>query len=294
MSALLKLNVFTLFLFLLITACTQSQKNTPFKSPAGYDLTKPQRFRMHEDLLEISGIAFNNGQPDTVYGIEDEDGRVYYSRLGDNEVKYTHFAKQGDYEDITLLNNRIYALKSNGTIFSFSLNEVNRDKPDNVTESKHILPKAEYEGMYADNQSGKIYVLCKNCGGKNKQELIGGYILQTVADSLKQTGSFTINAKTPLTGTDKKSDTFRPSGLAKNPVDKQWYIISASNNMLVITDEKWNVKDTYKLKGARFLQPEGIAFDKDGNMYISNEGDELSNANILKFVYNKASVNNGR
>jgi uncharacterized protein YjiK len=57
-------------------------------------------------------------------------------------------------------------------------------------------------------------------------------------------------------------------------------------NLLVITDENWKVKDAFTLNGNTFYQPEGIAFDSRGNLYISNEGDELSNGNILRFQRN--------
>jgi len=56
---------------------------------------------------------------------------------------------------------------------------------------------------------------------------------------------------------------------------------------LVITNSKWQVEDAVSLSSNVFTQPEGIAFDKDGNMYISNEGDDLSDGNILKFVRQK-------
>jgi hypothetical protein len=54
---------------------------------------------------------------------------------------------------------------------------------------------------------------------------------------------------------------------------------------LMITDANWKVKDVYPLDPRRFRQPEGLAFDTAGNMYISNEGDEVSNGNVLKFEY---------
>ena len=53
---------------------------------------------------------------------------------------------------------------------------------------------------------------------------------------------------------------------------------------MVITDANWKVQDVYPLIGNSFYQPEGIAFDAEGNLYISNEGDELSDGNVLKFI----------
>jgi uncharacterized protein YjiK len=47
------------------------------------------------------------------------------------------------------------------------------------------------------------------------------------------------------------------------------------------------VKEVYPLNPALFRQPEGIAFDNENNLYISNEGDDISKGNVLKFVFKK-------
>ncbi|MCR6719600.1 MAG: SdiA-regulated domain-containing protein [Chitinophagaceae bacterium] len=84
-----------------------------------------------------------------------------------------------------------------------------------------------------------------------------------------------------------KGKRFQPSALARHPVTGEWFILSSVNKLLVITDENWNVKSAWKLTPSRFRQPEGMAFDKDGNLFISNEGDEVTSGNVLEFKYNQ-------
>ncbi|RYZ91706.1 MAG: SdiA-regulated family protein, partial [Sphingobacteriaceae bacterium] len=99
---------------------------------------------------------------------------------------------------------------------------------------------------------------------------------------IQQAGSFSVT----VTDTEKKKTKFAPSALAKNPRTGEWYIVSSVNKLLVVADANWKVKQTYPLSVSIFPQPEGIAFDKSNNLYISNEGN-LGNGNILKFVYKK-------
>ena len=117
----------------------------------------------------------------------------------------------------------------------------------------------------------------------DSKKAVTGYILQG-NDTVQLAGQFTIDVLQIKAIEGKVKRGFRPSGLAQNPITKEWFIISAVNKFLVVTDSNWQVKEVYTLNGNTFNQPEGIAFDKSGNLYISNEGDDLSEGNILKFV----------
>jgi hypothetical protein len=264
-------------------SCAQSQKITP--SPKGYNLHAPVKYKMPEDLLEISGIAFNQGNPATFYAIQDEEGKLFYGKLGAERVQHTKFGKHGDYEDLAIAGNLVVVLKSNGKLYTFPLSQITEEEPK-VQELDGLLPAGEYESMYADEAARKLYILCKNCDDDKTSKSSSGYIFDIQANgTLKQAGNFTIEVAQikKLSGEGKIK--FRPSAMAKNPVTGQWYIVSSVNKLLVVADASWKVNATYSLEHKTFLQPEGLAFDKQGNMYISNEGDEFSRGSVLKFSY---------
>lgn len=256
-------------------------------NPKGYDLSKPVKFNMHINLTEISGIAFRHGRSDSLYAEEDEDGKVYYFKLGDKKISESRFAKSGDYEDIAICNNYTIILRSDGVLFSFPFSQVRNKEIGGVKKLKDILPAGEYEGMYADEKTNRLYILCKHCSA-DKNKISSGYILQMQADgSFKPAGGFSIDVKAVEQLGGKKKGAFRPSALAKNLVTNEWYILSSVSKTLVVTDAGWKVKSVFPLNPAQFMQPEGIAFDNQSNLYISNEGDLVSAGNVLKFNYIK-------
>jgi uncharacterized protein YjiK len=55
--------------------------------------------------------------------------------------------------------------------------------------------------------------------------------------------------------------------------------------MLVVADSSWKVKQVFNLDPSLYIQPEGIAFDKNNNLYISNEGGDIHAGNVLKISY---------
>jgi hypothetical protein len=245
-------------------------------------------FKLPPALDEISGIAFNRGRPDTVYAEQDEEGRIFYFSPGDTRIAHQKFGRKGDYEDIALCNGTALLLRSDGVLFSFALGQMPGADVTGVQESRDILPGGEYEGMWADEQAGQVYVLCKNCAPDDAADSISGYILQLGADHrLSLQSEFHVGTKHILPGKKEKKSRFRPSALAKSPLGKEWFILSSVNKLLVVTDENWVVKASYPLDPTLFNQPEGIAFDQDNNLYISNERGESETATVLKFAYKK-------
>lgn len=263
---------------------TDDTEETAAANPPGYDLSSPITDNMPASLLEISGLAFNNGDSSLMYAEQDEDGDIFYFKPGSDDVKSAKFAKHGDYEDIAIGNGQAVILRSDGEFHSFPLSEV---ATGNIRSQKvkNLMPKGEYEAMEFDNDTKKLYVLCKQCDVDKSTGNNSGYIFNLGNDgSISKSGEFTVDVKEAESGKKKKFK-FRPSAMAKNPLTKEWYIISSINKLLVVTDDKFAVKANYPLRG--FLQPEGAAFDSAGNLYISNEGDELASGNILMFKYSK-------
>lgn len=251
-----------------------------------YQLDKPEKFLMPESLLEVSGITFNNGKNDTIYAIQDEQGRLFRLGWGVKKQVNAKFGKQGDYEDVAIVNDQVIILKSNGNLITFPLADAVYAEIDDAQEWKGLLPAGEYEGMYGDNATGNLYIICKNCTDDNSKNEVSGYIFHT-GDSIYQAGTFKIDVNEIKSFTGKVKRGFRPSAIAKNPLTSEWYIVSAVNKLLVVTDSNWKIKEVCMLNGNKFTQPEGIAFDTEGNLYISNEGDDFSQGNIMKFARQK-------
>ncbi len=262
--------------------------------PPGYNLAEPKKYVLSESLREISGIAFLKGDADTMYAIEDETGKLYNFHLGSGRFPYHKFGKHGDYEDVTVLTDKEFGvLRSDGSLFVFPIEAVRSARaskdggeglPKSVRAYEHILPQGEYEGLYGD-EGGKLIALCKNCAADDQKKEVSGYVLQYGADgALAITQHFKVEVPEDKLTSIHQEVKFHPSCLARHPLTKEWYIVSSVNKALLVLDDRWQLKNIYSLNPVLFKQPEGLAFDKQGNMYISNEGGQ-GNANVLVFAY---------
>jgi uncharacterized protein YjiK len=265
---------------ILVLNCSNQAGNKADTS--GYNLNNPEKISMPASLLEISGITFNNGKNNMLYAVQDEDGRLYYLKAGDKKALSVKFGKHGDYEDLSIWNDLVIILRSDGTLFSFRLQPGKGDVSDEVTTWKDVIPKGEYEGLYADSKRNELFVLLKK--GKD-DDFTGGYILSLSANRISQPREFRIHMKAlkKMSGIEKLR--FHPSALAKNPSTGNWYILSSVNKMLVVADSTWKATKVYMLDPSIYHQPEGIAFDRDNTMYISNEGDKTENGNVLRLRF---------
>jgi len=279
---------FTILMFLTLLACAYRKEpgeEGAAKHRLPYDLSDPVKFFMPNILHEISGIAFSNSD-DTIYAEQDEEGILFRFVPSTQNIIQSKFGKKGDYEDVAICHNNVIMLRSDGTLYTFPLAEVNGKHITGTREWASLLPSGEYEGLYADESANKLYVLCKHCSDENTSKEGGGSVLNIdAAGNISAAGSFDINIRQIEKASGEKKIGFHPSGLSKNKLTGEWYILSSVNKMLVVADSAWQVKEVYDLNPATFVQPEGIAFDSKNNLYISNEGSTTSSGNILKFIY---------
>ena len=278
-----------LVLLMALSGWACSDNSSPVASPPGYDLKAPQKFIMDEDLTEISGIVFLPGKDDSLYAIEDEDGRLYYFKPGDKQrPAHIKFGKRGDFEDVAVVDGgRMFVvLRSDGSLYTIPAGEIRGgEKPANVGEFPNVLPEGEYEGLYGD-ADGTLYALCKNCKQDDQKDGVSVYKLSYSNGRFDVTSHFTVDVSNINLPKEQRRGKFRPSCLARHPVTHEWYIVSSVNKILLVLDDQWKMRSAYSLKPSLFKQPEGLAFDTKGNMYISNEGGD-GNANVLLFKYNQ-------
>jgi uncharacterized protein YjiK len=271
--------VFAKFHFL--TGCGTSDKKN-FTSPPPYDLNHPVVIDLPSGLDEISGLAYYP-KDTSVFAIVDEDGMFFKIYLRNQPlIKSWRFDKKHDFEDLVLHDSTFYVLISNGDVetLKFEGDSIIRkiDKFENADKNTN-----EFESLYYDDNFKQLVLLCKNCEDDKKKEVTAwGYM----PDSQKYTtGIFAIDVK-PI---DKKFGEekihLKPSATAIDPITNELYILASVNKLLVITDRNGKVKQIHQLDPSIFNQPEGIAFTPKGDLLISNERGEKSNATILIYKY---------
>jgi len=258
------------------TADKKPQQAIPYKLQSGEKISLPN------ELLEISGIAFLEGQDEEIYAIQDEQGLLFKYHLPTQKLTFSQFGKDGDYEDIGISKTHFFVLKSNGSVYSFP--RTDKDNIQAVAEQKDILPKGEYEGLYVDKAANLAYVLCKECRVDKKQSQTTGYIFSIGTDGkFSPKGEFSIQVDELKKLNPEIKKTFKPSALAKKTDSNEWYILSSIDKALVVTDENFKVKSLTPLDPKLFPQPEGINFDSKSNLYISSEAGDQDKGIIYKF-----------
>ena len=293
------LSISTLFTFVIL-GCSPDITND--KLTTGYNLNLPDASFILPDVLhEISGLT--NINETSVACIQDEYGIVYIYDVVKNEIKdqFT-FSIEGDYEGVARVDKTLYILRSDGALFEIS-NPESKDFDLDFYDTR--VPSKDNEGLCYDKDNNRLLIACKSKVGKgdeNKDKrIIYAFDLKTKTISkepafdfdIKVILQFALNNKINLPKKkDKKDHTsepvlkFRTSEICINPVTKKLFLLSADDHLLFIFNIKGKIEQIAKLNPEIFNQAEGLTFFENGDMLISNEGQDKK-PTLLRFNYKK-------
>ena len=241
------------------------------------------------ELDEISGIQYLPGSK--FAAVHDEEGRLFIYDW--NEKKVTDrikFGKSGDYEDLELVEDLYYILRSDGRIYEFNI----AGSDDAESYKTPLKSSNDAEGLTYIEESNQLLIALKGQGevDNNKADGKGFYTFDLEKKEMSVEPLFTIRKRdieyalpdSLIHEPFANPVDFSPSAVAFHPITKQLYILSHQTKWLVILNRDYTIYQAIPLMRKVFRQPEGITFAPNGDLYISNEA-EAGSANILKFEY---------
>ncbi|AFK03122.1 hypothetical protein Emtol_1982 [Emticicia oligotrophica DSM 17448] len=264
--------ILLLVLTLVVYACLPKKKteNYVFK----YNIKAPSaKMELPQNLKEISGLSFY--QENQLACVNDENGSVFiYDLTQEAVIEKIDIGNNADYEGIEVVDGEIFIMKSNGKIKGFRISDATERKID--CTDKDVK---EYEGLSYHPQTQSLLLVSKEKDkDKNDKKTIYAYSLKT-----ERFGKFLSIDEDLVRGNDGKK-TFAPSGIAIHPITGEIFIISSQGKKLLVLSANGDKNCLIELDPETFVQPEGICFTPNGDLYISSEG-ENENGYILKFEY---------
>lgn len=261
-----------------IYGCEYSNSGNNYPDSELYNFSKPDVVKLPQELDEISGIAYY-AKDTSLFAIIDEGGDIYkFPIKNPKHLRKWKFDKKRDFEDIVLQDSTFYVLVSNGDIVELKfinnqfLNQ--QHKIGGVATGQN-----EFESIFRSPDSSYLVIMCKDCVEDSKKTLSNyAFHFNDSANQFQKHLVYDISTLHQKLGIEKR---LHPSAAAINPVNKDIYIISSIQKILLVLSSKGEFKTFYRLNPAIYKQPEGMAFTPEGDLIISNEFAEDGFANLL-------------
>lgn len=269
-----------------------------------YNLSSPDKVLILPDILhEVSGLTYIDST--TFACIQDENGILFIYDIQQNKiVKQYTFHMDGDYEGITKVGHAIYILRSDGTLF-----EIVNYTSEKFKLSSYVtgIPANNNEGLCYDEGGNRLLIACKGKVGKGAElkdrRLIYAFDLNTKKLSNEPVFDFDVqavkkfamsnNIEIPKKTRDRKGQVtsepflkFSTSAICIHPLTKKLYLLSASDHLLFVFDMNGQIEHLQPLDPQMFNKAEGITFYNNGEMLITNEG-QNKKPTLLQFKYKR-------
>ena len=257
----------------------------------GYTLDRPDKSdELPDILIEVSGLTDIDDR--TLACVQDELGVVFFYDLEKRRiVRKLPFSDVGDYEGITRVGERLYALRSDGKLFEI---DGFAGEDFHVTTYDTGIPVKNSEGLGYDPAHDRLLIAGKSNPKDDRyknDKVVYGFDLTTKEVSPNPVLAFTESAIGKAlraeTGRKDRDASINPSAIAVHPLTDDIFVLSSKDHLLYVFDRSEEVKGIYPLSDWQFEQPEGITFMEDGTMFISNEGKDGA-PTLYRFDYAQA------
>jgi len=256
--------------------------------PIGYNLSSPDIIYILPAILnEISGITETSASG--IACIQDENGIIFFYDLIKGQIKKQYsFYTDGDYEGIARVDKTVYILRSDGTLFEIANYESAILKWKSYSTGIKVK---DNEGLCFDKKGNRLLIapkayITKKSEDKNRRVI---YAFDLKSKKLTEKPVFVFDLSVikkfalenkikvpmdnPKKGHKKKPIIeFSPSAIGIHPITNRLFIVSGMERLLFVFNMNGEIEYMEKLDSDLFNQPEGIAFLKNGDMLISNEG----------------------
>ena len=263
-------------------------KQTTSAAEYNYNLKSPEHtWDLPKDLLEVSGNTWVDENHFIL--IEDSHPILYIVKTDDKNVnveKTIPFQKEEkkkfDLEDVTLVNDEVYGLRSQGTLYKIK----NRNaKPEVEKIATSLSGDNDVEGLCYDPVTKNLLLACKdNSGIKNADKhtkAVYEFNLQT--GKLVEKPFLVIEREDFEQLANDKID-FNPSAIAVHPVSHNIYLLSTrGSKCMAVFNRDGQLISFQKIDDDLMDQPEGICFSPDGKLYISSEGKKDDPGKLFEF-----------
>ncbi|NNE70264.1 MAG: hypothetical protein HKN29_07850 [Rhodothermales bacterium] len=227
-------------------------------------------WRMPAELKEISALAIAaNGDLLTLH---DEDGDIYRVNSSNGVVQgRTRLAGSGDFEALAAWDSVVVALRSDGRLYRSGPGE------DTKRYDLDLHGSCDLESADVRPGSGQLWIGCKEDPGRRLGRTRAFYSValdDLLGDERDLEPMLELRLETPPDPRTEKGQPygrFKPSALAFLDADR-FLVLSSVYPALFEYRVDGTLLDSWSLPRTDLTQPEGIAVDARGTLYIASEG----------------------
>lgn len=237
-------------------------------------------WELPESLKEVSGISHIDNSK--LACIQDEKGSIYiYDLTLKSIVKEIQFGPRGDYEAIRIIDSTAYVMDSGGQLFRIENFEIEGRRVEVFQTG--FSKKHDIESFDINKTTGEILTIPKENNLLSSRDRFLIYELNPTTFDIKEDCFINLSYRDPIFELDVSwfmETNFFPSELTIHPTTKEIYILDSKTPRILILKPDGSPKKMHLLDPEKFQQPEGLSFDSEGRIYISNEEGNFQKQNI--------------